>query len=102
MARPYDPDRDPSYHPDDTPDLYLDDDRLQKLLAALPPTRDAAEIEARSVLLSVERTHRAQLRGEQAASATEPRERIEEFRRRFGYWPWDTDSARSFYEMLGN
>jgi len=100
MTRPFDPDSDESYHPDDTPELYLTDAQVRSYLKRLPKTNDEAELEARSVLAIVEADHRSELLGE-TVQRTGP-QRIEAFRKRFGYWPWDTSSARRFYELLGN
>ena len=100
MARLYDPEVDESYHPDDTPRLYLSDQQVRATMAKLPPTSDPAELEARTILELVETEHRLVLR--QESTRTTASHRIEDYRIRHGSWPWSSESARRFYELLGN
>jgi hypothetical protein len=98
VSRPYDPHHDDSYHPDDTPDLYLTAAQIEAALAALPATRDPAELAARELL---HRLETSRWPGSSPGHVDEVQARIDAFRNRFGFWPWATDSMRLFYEGFG-
>lgn len=102
MSRPYNPEKDDYYYPDDTPEIYLTENQVEQILAQILALDDSAEKDARDEVRQIEKLHRMRCLGQitQEEYLEKCKEVSEEFGNKHGFWAWETVTVKSFYEYF--
>ncbi|MCP3685983.1 MAG: hypothetical protein GY861_25340 [bacterium] len=102
MTRPYDPNIDKFYYPDDTPELYLTEEQVENILKKIPAFTTPEEEDARMEIQGIERAHRMK-----CTSSITHKEYLKKcknisnkFLKKHGFWAWETKTVKEFYNTL--
>lgn len=103
MSRPFDPQIDHEYHPDNTVGIYLTQQQVKQYLDKVEKINSPDELEARSVIQKIEALHRDELTGKTKSINPEAYDKItSSFAKKYGYWPFHSKTSIAFYNLFSS
>lgn len=97
--RKYNEKTDKYYSPDATPDLYLDEETVNSVLASIEDFKGDEEVEVKNLIKEIEALHRDACLEKISLkdSKTQIKKLSDKFLEKYGFWPYLTKTFAAFY-----